>query len=153
MGGLSQQASLRSGHTEGWGKQGLLGDLIFFRRLILSYRKNLVDITEVTNRTLHARSRPPYDTARHFPPPTTVTAIEISSIPLEPFASITQYGSHTRPLPLGYPQRLWRRICHGCTSLPRKIPHVSVHKRLKHMLMNIPQAIGGTVWHGIKGTN
>lgn len=44
-----------------------------------------------------------------------------SPIP-SPLLHPTQDGSHTRPLPVGYPQRFWWCLCYGCTSSRHPAP-------------------------------
>lgn len=48
-------------------------------------------------------------------------------------------------MPLGYPERFRRRLFHGCTSLPR------FGDQTRKCTDFVSQAVGGTIWHGIKG--
>lgn len=56
-------------------------------------------------------------------------------------------GSRTGSLSLGHPERLWRCILHGRTYLFCR----SLFPGETYQADAPQQAIGGTIWHGIKG--
>lgn len=55
---------------------------------------------------------PHLDHRRSLPRP--LARLRIS--PSVSFISLIYNGSLSRPLPMGYPERLWWRICYGCTA-------------------------------------
>lgn len=86
-------------------------------------------------------------------------------------------GSHKRPLSLGHHDRFWRRFCDGCTYSAHPLPSslrrstsiispstyhtiyptkpsppfcISI-RSTKSDADTRSQAVGGTIWHGIKG--